>query len=82
MTQLQAFKDTVKGYADSGTLDSGAEMLLEESSNLSEAGVSNVSEIQSKVEELMAAKSTTKVKKIATEILELLPDSPTTGTKE
>ncbi|MBD3674441.1 MAG: hypothetical protein HUJ26_13040 [Planctomycetaceae bacterium] len=74
VTQLQAFRDTVKSYADSGQLDSGAELLVEEVDQLADAGVSNVSEVKAKVQELVASKSSAETKKIANEILAMLPE--------
>lgn len=75
VTQIQAFRDTVQSYADSGQLDSGAELLVEEVDQLADAGVSNVSEIKAKVQELTASGSPANTKKIANEILELLPEA-------
>ena len=73
VSQLQSFRSTVKVYADSGQLDSGAELLVEEVDQLADAGVTNVAEVKAKVQELVASKSPAETKKIANEILGMLP---------
>jgi len=75
VTQVQLFRNTLKPYAESGRLDSGAELLVDQAGQLSEEGVTNVSEIQAKLGELLKAKSPAEVKKLAEEVLAMLPES-------
>ena len=75
VSKVQLFRDTLKPYAETGQLDSGAELLADQVDQLADAGVSNVSEIKAKVTELAASKNPANTKKIANEILAMLPEA-------
>ena len=82
VSKVQLFRDTLKPYAENGRLDSGAELLVEQAGQLSDEGVSNVSDIQAKLAELLKAKSPASVKKLAAETLDMLPESATAPATE
>ena len=72
-TKVEFFKESLQAYANSGTLDSGAELLISEVDGLEAEGLANVAEVKSAVEAMVAAKSPSDVKKKAEEALKLLP---------
>jgi len=79
VTKVETFRSTLQDYATSGQLSSGIELLIGEADSLSAEGVSNTAEIKTKLQELSKAGSPNNVRKIAKEILELLPASAATA---
>ncbi|MEZ6125287.1 MAG: hypothetical protein R3C49_19230 [Planctomycetaceae bacterium] len=72
-SKVDNFRELLKSYAESGQLDSGAELLVAEADSLSIEGVTKSVEIKTEVQQMVAAKSAGEVKKHAEAALKMLP---------
>ena len=74
VTPAQQVRQWLQGVAESGQLDSGAEVIKDMIEQMRESGTTNVDELLTDADELIKMKGTSQIKAKANEILGKIPE--------